>query len=146
VSRETLYRIMRGNGNRASVATVCGIARAAAIAPVVLLRLMYNDLDSGALTLLPVRKDGDHISFLSDVTIPDGSTVMAGQRFVKTWALQNTGVVEWRDRKLQCVDGEYVMARWVVRKANACSCQTSRRGCSRKSERSPSRERRAVNR
>jgi transcriptional regulator with XRE-family HTH domain len=116
VSRETLYRIMRGNGNRASVETVCGIARAAGIAPVVLLRLMYNDLDSGALTLLPVRKDGDHISFLSDVTVPDGSTVMAGQRFVKTWALQNTGIVEWRDRKLQCVDGEYVMARWVVRK------------------------------
>ena len=78
VSRETLYRSMRGNGNRASVETVCGIARAAGIAPVVLLRLMYNDLDSGALTLLPVRKDGDHISFLSDVTIPDGSTVMAG--------------------------------------------------------------------
>jgi transcriptional regulator with XRE-family HTH domain len=116
VSRETLYRIMRGNGNRASVETVCGIARAAGIAPVVLLRMMYNDLDSGALTLLPVRKDGDHISFLSDVTIPDGSMVMAGQRFLKTWALQNTGVVEWRDRKLQCVDGEYVMARWVTRK------------------------------
>jgi len=116
VSRETLYRIMRGSGSRASVETVCGIARSAGIAPVVLLRLIYNDLDSGALTLLPVHDVGDHISFLSDVTVPDGSMVMAGQRFVKTWALQNTGAVDWRGRKLQCVDGEIVMARWVVRK------------------------------
>jgi transcriptional regulator with XRE-family HTH domain len=44
VSRETLYRIMRGNGNRASVETVCGIARAAGIAPVVLLRLMCTTI------------------------------------------------------------------------------------------------------
>lgn len=116
VSRETLYRIMRGDGNRASVETVCGIAKAAGIAPVVLLRLMYNDLDSGALTLLPVRNDGDHHSFLADVTIPDGSTVMAGQRFVKTWALQNTGTVDWRGRKLRCVDAEIVMARWEKRR------------------------------
>jgi transcriptional regulator with XRE-family HTH domain len=113
VSRETLYRIMRGEGKRASVETVCGIAKAAGIAPVVLLRMMYNDLDTGALTLLPVREDGDHVSFLSDVTIPDRSMVMAGQRFVKTWAIQNTGNVEWRGRKLKCIDSELVTARWV---------------------------------
>lgn len=116
VSRETLYRVMRCNGNHAGVETVCGITRAAENAPAVLLRLMYNDLDSGALTSLPVRKDGDHNSFLADMMIPDRTMAMTGHRFVKTWALQNTGVVERRDRKLLCVDGEYVMARWVVRK------------------------------
>lgn len=44
VSRETLYRIMRGEGKRASVETVCGIAKAAGIAPVVLLRMMPTHL------------------------------------------------------------------------------------------------------
>ena len=60
VSRETLYRLMRGDGNRAIVGTVCAVARAAGLAPIVLLRLMHNDLDNGALTLLPVEEDGDH--------------------------------------------------------------------------------------
>ncbi|TAG48815.1 MAG: hypothetical protein EAZ30_06575 [Betaproteobacteria bacterium] len=115
VSRETLYRIMRGDGNRAAVETVCGIARAAGIAPVVLLRLMYNDLDSGALTLLPMREDGDHVSFLADVTITDGSIVMAGQKFVKTWVIQNTGAVNWVHRKLKCFDSGLVTAKWVMR-------------------------------
>ena len=115
VSRETLYRLMRGDGNRAIVTTVCAIARAAGLAPIVLLRLMYTDLDNGTLTLLPVSQDGDHVSFIADVTIPDGSMVLAGQRFKKTWMLQNTGVVPWVGRKLRCVDSELVMARWVVR-------------------------------
>ncbi len=114
VSRETLYRIMRGDGNRAIVGTVCAVARAAGMAPIVLLRLMHNDLDNGALTLLPVEEDGDHASFILDVTIPDGSMVMAGQRFKKTWLLQNTGVVPWVGRKLRCFDSELVMARWAM--------------------------------
>lgn len=117
VSRETLYRIMRGNGKRASVETICGVARAAGIAPVALLRLMFHDLDSGGLTQLPVQHSGDHISFLADVTIPDGSTVLAGQRFKKIWALQNTGGVEWVERQLRCVDADLVSARWVVPKS-----------------------------
>lgn len=116
ISRETLYRIMRGNGRRASVETICGVARAAGIAPVALLRLMFHDLDSGGLTLLPVTHVGDHISFLSDVTVPDRSTVMAGQRFKKIWAVQNTGGVTWVGRRFRCVDSELVSARWVNRR------------------------------
>ena len=115
VSRETLYRILRGNGKRASVETICSVARAAGIAPVVLLRLMFHDLDSGGLTLLPVQHEKDHISFLADVTIPDGSTVLAGQRFKKTWAIQNTGGVAWIGRRFRCVDSDLVSARWLVR-------------------------------
>lgn len=116
ISRETLYRIMRGNGQRARVETICGVARAAGIAPVALLRVMFHDLDSGGLTLLPVTHVDDHISFLSDVTIPDRSTVMAGQRFKKTWAVQNTGGVPWVNRRFRCVDSELVSARWVTQR------------------------------
>ncbi len=114
VSRETLYRMMRGEGHTATVATVCGIARAIGIAPVILLREIYHDIDMGVATLLPVTHEGDHISFIADVTVPDRCMVLAGQRFVKTWMLQNTGTVPWVGRKLHCVDSEFVSARWVT--------------------------------
>ena len=116
ISRETLYRIMRGDGKRASVQTICAVARAAGVAPVALLRLMFHDLDSGGSTLLPVLHASDHISFLADVTIPDGATVLAGQRFEKTWALQNTGGIEWVGRRFLCMDADFISARWVVRR------------------------------
>jgi hypothetical protein len=34
-------------------------------------------------------------SYISDVTIPDHATVAAGQTFVKTWMVQNTGTCTW---------------------------------------------------
>ena len=34
-------------------------------------------------------------SYISDVTIPDHTTVAAGQTFVKTWMVQNTGTCTW---------------------------------------------------
>lgn len=33
--------------------------------------------------------------FIEDVTIPDGSKVSPGERFVKTWRLRNTGTCAW---------------------------------------------------
>lgn len=113
MSRETLYRMMRGEGQMATVATVCGIARAIGIAPIILLRETYHDIDMGEATLLPVTQEGDHVSFIADLTLPDGCMVLAGQPFVKTWMLQNTGTVPWLNRKLQCMDSEFVSARWT---------------------------------
>ncbi len=34
-------------------------------------------------------------TFISDVTIPDGTTVAPGGSFVKTWAIQNAGTCSW---------------------------------------------------
>ena len=34
-------------------------------------------------------------TYVSDVTIPDGTAMSPGQTFVKTWALQNTGSCTW---------------------------------------------------
>jgi transcriptional regulator with XRE-family HTH domain len=115
VSRETLYRIMRGEGKGASVATLCNVSRALGLAPIVLLRAIYHDLDMGVPTLLPVSRKGDHISFIADATIPDGAMVLAGQKFVKTWVIQNTGSVTWVNRKLKCFDSELVAAKCVTR-------------------------------
>ncbi len=37
----------------------------------------------------------DSSTYLSDVTIPDGTVVAAGAKFVKTWMLQNNGTCAW---------------------------------------------------
>lgn len=43
---------------------------------------------------------GDKSRLAKDVTYPDGSTVRVGEKFVKTWQLDNVGTVPWRDRFL----------------------------------------------
>jgi hypothetical protein len=36
-----------------------------------------------------------NMKFISDVTIPDGTQMPAGQTFTKTWKVQNTGTCNW---------------------------------------------------
>ncbi|GAB3133932.1 hypothetical protein GCM10027258_03880 [Amycolatopsis stemonae] len=43
---------------------------------------------------------GDVSEFVADVTVPDGTAVAAGSRFVKTWELRNAGSVGWIGRYL----------------------------------------------
>ncbi len=44
---------------------------------------------------------GDDDKFIADITIPDGTMVRVNQPFTKTWEIQNTGSVPWRNRYLQ---------------------------------------------
>jgi len=37
----------------------------------------------------------DNATYLSDVTIPDGTLIAAGAKFTKTWLIQNTGACSW---------------------------------------------------
>jgi len=37
----------------------------------------------------------DQASFVADVTIPDGSVLQAGEVFVKTWRIRNSGTCTW---------------------------------------------------
>ncbi len=37
----------------------------------------------------------DGSTYVSDVTIPDGTTMTPGQTFTKTWAVQNSGTCTW---------------------------------------------------
>ena len=52
------------------------------------------------LTGLAVRETGsplgcNEVAFLADVTIPDNTTLDPGQKFTKTWRLQNDGTCTW---------------------------------------------------
>jgi hypothetical protein len=37
----------------------------------------------------------DNAQYVSDVTIPDGTVMTPGQKFVKTWQIKNTGTCTW---------------------------------------------------
>ena len=37
----------------------------------------------------------DQAAFINDITIPEGTILSAGESFVKTWRLQNTGTCTW---------------------------------------------------
>jgi len=43
----------------------------------------------------------DDSRFIADVTIPDGTAVRAKHTFVKTWEIENSGLVPWQGRFLQ---------------------------------------------
>lgn len=43
---------------------------------------------------------GDRVEFIQDVTVPDGTVMLPGQSFVKTWRIRNSGSVAWVDRRL----------------------------------------------
>jgi hypothetical protein len=49
----------------------------------------------------------DNASYVSDVTIPDGTVIAAGSGFVKTWLLHNTGTCTWTtEYKLSFYSGD----------------------------------------
>jgi hypothetical protein len=43
---------------------------------------------------------GDATAFVDD-TVPHGTLMLPGLRFVKTWRIRNVGSVPWRDRRLE---------------------------------------------
>jgi hypothetical protein len=48
-----------------------------------------------------------NMSFVDDVTVPDGTEVVAGSRFDKTWRLRNNGCLPWpTGTQLVLIDGE----------------------------------------
>ena len=49
----------------------------------------------------------DNLTYVSDVTVPDGTVMLTGQQFVKTWAVENTGSCAWTtDYQFAFVDGD----------------------------------------
>ena len=52
----------------------------------------------------------DSAVLLRDVTIPDNTQVKAGEKFIKTWELQNTGKCSWTDYTLVFSEGDQMNA------------------------------------
>jgi transcriptional regulator with XRE-family HTH domain len=102
ISRQAIVKLLSGDVRDPQISTVRSLAFALQISPIYLFRLLLerNPIDRG-IQLLALN-DGDHSSFVADVTIPDGSLIAPGERFEKIWEIQNTGRSKWAERKLRC--------------------------------------------
>ncbi len=53
-------------------------------------------------------------TFVSDVSIPDGTVMIPGQSFTKTWKFRNSGTTTWTDYNLTFVGGMQMSAPFSV--------------------------------
>lgn len=115
VSRSCLYKLFDGQTHDPSIQTLYRLAAAIDVAPMALFRLFAKrDVTRDAVGQAVVRATADPsdaIQFCGDATVPDHALVVPGERFTKTWTVQNVGSERWVDRILERVDDQYVVAR-----------------------------------
>ncbi len=107
ISRQTLYSLNQAPNKLPALQTIVGLASVLAVHPLRLLHLVFDGLPL-APQVKQRHKRGDQSAFIGE-SIPDGTLVLCGQRFIKTWELQNVGRVAWENRYLQCMDDELIV-------------------------------------
>ncbi|SFX04806.1 NBR1-Ig-like domain-containing protein [Marinospirillum alkaliphilum] len=106
ISRQTLYECWSNNQSYPSLSTLVALSQVLEVHPLRLLQLVFQRTElPAAHHALP----GDQSAFVDDVTVPDGEKLLTGQRFTKTWRLQNVGTVPWVDRQLACQDDDLLV-------------------------------------
>ena len=77
--------------------------------PPTLVATVVNTPTVNPITPMPTSIDFDCVSYLSyvdDVTVPDGTIFVPGDEIVKTWAVRNDGECKWSDKfSLRFIDG-----------------------------------------
>ncbi len=111
LSRQTLHAIGEAGGRLPELETVVRIALKLNVHPLQLFHLVFEDYHLPPKFDRQFRERKDRSIFLGDVTIPDGTVVVAGARFTKTWEVQNVGTVPWEGRRLHCMDEEIIVRR-----------------------------------
>lgn len=115
ITRAHLRRVVTGQTSNPGILTLQKLAIALKVQEMGLLRyFLGHDIDPaipdvGVRHINPLN-NADVLAFVEDVTIPDHSVMMAGEKFVKTWAIQNAGQVNWIGRRLVRVDQNMVVA------------------------------------
>jgi DNA-binding Xre family transcriptional regulator len=107
MSRQTLYALGAPGAKLPNLNTVVALAGALEVHPMRLLHLLFD-----AAPIHPRARGankGDRSAFVRDVTHADGELVLPGDRFTKTWELQNVGTVPWDGRFLDCQDEELLI-------------------------------------
>ena len=119
ITRAYLHRLTLGETPNPGIRTLQGIARALQVPPSAIYRAFTDPVflersPTIRYTGLPEAQGGsgaaDAMMFVSDVTIPDHSVVLPGERFTKIWAIQNVGDIPWEGRQLQRADDELVVS------------------------------------
>lgn len=68
-------------------------ATVATLTPTLPLTPITNLTSTPALT--PVSSGSDRAEYVADITVPDGTDFKAGEAFIKTWRLRNSGTSTW---------------------------------------------------
>lgn len=73
------------------------ISRISAVVVSAATALTLSVLSAATLTIPPARalSSCDRAQFIADVTVPDGTNVLPGLNFAKTWRLKNIGSCTW---------------------------------------------------
>lgn len=103
ISRPALVKLLNGRTRAPRLETTRAMASALGVSPIHLLRLLTDDQD-GALAESPADNATFSNAAIIDVTVPNGTRVAPGERFEKVWDVRNTGTIEWRGRRLRCID------------------------------------------
>ena len=61
---------------------------------------------SNPMTPSPTPSCMNAAVFVEDITVPDNTRIDAGEKFTKTWKLQNTGSCTWTDYTIAFVSGD----------------------------------------
>jgi Ig-like domain from next to BRCA1 gene len=96
------------------VLTLQRLALALHLSPTALLRLFVGTPQGGGAAQVchvSPHDARDAMAFLADVTVPDHSVMLPGERFTKIWAIQNVGDIAWPARHLVRQDEALVVAR-----------------------------------
>lgn len=106
ISRQTLYECWSNNQSYPSLNTIVALSQVLEVHPLRLLQLVFLRAE---LTPQSQALPGDQSAFVDDVTYPDGERLLTGQRFTKTWRLQNVGRIPWIGRQLACQDDDLLV-------------------------------------
>lgn len=108
LSRQTIYSLGQVPAKLPTLQTVIALSEVLHVHPLRLLHLILDDV----LMVNKVcqrRQRGDESVFVRDVTFADGALVLPGQKFTKTWEIQNVGLVPWENRFLKCIDEQIIV-------------------------------------
>ena len=108
ISRRALHNLLDNHVTETKFSTLTKLAIALDIPPKELFNTYFQSLNFSHEANLPKHHQtllaADDISFISDVTIPQGSTVSVSTLFDKTWRIKNSGQTHWQNRSLICLD------------------------------------------
>lgn len=114
ITRAYLHRLLAGQTPNPGVRTLQKLAHAVHLPPIAVFRLFAEEAAPSARTARrheSLLDPEDGLIFVGDITVPDHSLMSPGERFVKTWAIQNAGHRPWVGRRLVRLDQEVVVAR-----------------------------------
>lgn len=106
ISRQALHKLISGDIETTSIKTLMRLSAALNLHPSSLMEQMVSSRGLSSYQTHGAIAPGDGTSFIGDLTYPDNSVVLRGERFTKIWRSRNTGRIPWENRFMKCFDDE----------------------------------------